>query len=592
MEYTKWVNDKISAMRVYKPFAHFFREIHYHFYVRDNEWHIIANSENAKHSGDTIDGVMALIKKQGIVSLKTSTGDKQRQLSYDNGMFNFDDAELAEEFAIESIFADIKSEEVFVISEHIDFESSKTKVIKLRASNTLGDNPTITSEADDAWEGVPMKLKEEIISVISSLCLYTPLIESYLITIAINDSEFKLLDFETDVLGKKKESLDLKFKKGFAKVFYPDGFDPVLDLNTRVLPRFIKDLTSNKETDLKDKLWSYKYGYLSFRLAQYELTEETRQHVISDFEYKWLRHLNNKYRIWLEDKLTIRYILSDFKECLPEYYYTVALKEGKNRIVKLVDCPDGLGTSYEDIFKLVEEKKILALKPDEGTHGIGFFKFTYENQKYYLNDKEASKGEVILLLNDVRNQYVITEFIVMHPEIAAIYQGSVNTVRLTVFKKDGKKPQIGNGYMRFGTSKTGGVDNVSAGGVSADLDVESGYFYNPVMMQNRSKLIPTLHHPDTGAKMEGYLPNWEKVKDQILKIAEAIPELEYFGFDIAITPDGIKFPEINRYPDFPKINKLTPVTMDYLLHKLHHKKKKHGYMDAIGKRSIIKLPKR
>jgi hypothetical protein len=165
-------------------------------------------------------------------------------------------------------------------------------------------------------------------------------------------------------------------------------------------------------------------------------------------------------------------------------------------------------------------------------------------------------------------------------------------MRLTVFKKDGKEPQIGNGYMRFGNNQTGGVDNVSAGGISADLDVETGYFDNPVMLENRTRLIPTPFHPDTGEKIEGYLPNWDYVKEQILKIAAAIPELEYFGFDVALTEDGIKLPEINRYPDFPKINKLTPAAMDYLLYKLEKKKDKYSYMDGTGKRSLIKLPRR
>lgn len=72
---------------------------------------------------------------------------------------------------------------------------------------------------------------------------------------------------------------------------------------------------------------------------------------------------------------------------------------------------------------------------------------------------------------------------------------------------------------------------------------------------------------------------------------ESIPQLEYFGFDLAITEDGIKFPEINRFPDYPKIEKYNPKTIDYLLYKLEMKKKKFGYYNKPC-RKLIHLPKR
>ena len=91
--------------------------------------------------------------------------------------------------------------------------------------------------------------------------------------------------------------------------------------------------------------------------------------------------------------------------------------------------------------------------------------------------------------------------------------------------------------------------------------------------------------------MEGIIPHWEQVKSTVLAVAASIHQLEYFGFDIAVTEDGIKFPEINRFPDYPKIEQLSPVTMDYLLHKLEQKKHKYGY-DVKPCRKLVHLPKR
>ena len=82
----------------------------------------------------------------------------------------------------------------------------------------------------------------------------------------------------------------------------------------------------------------------------------------------------------------------------------------------------------------------------------------------------------------------------------------------------------------------------------------------------------------------------EKIKEIILDMAANITELEYFGFDVAVTEDSVKLPEINRFPDFPKIEKYSQETIDYLLLKLQQKKEKYGY-DVKPCRKLVHLPK-
>jgi len=256
----------------------------------------------------------------------------------------------------------------------------------------------------------------------------------------------------------------------------------------------------------------------------------------------------------------------------------------------MMDCPEGYGNTYEDIRRLIEEKGVLALKPDEGSHGDGFYKLSYEQGRYYLNHQESRWQDVLHILQDVKNQYLITEYIDMHKDIKAIYDGAVNTIRMIVFKKDGKTPRIGNAYMRFGSKRTGAVDNMGAGGMFAKVDIDTGRFYDAKIIED-NQIRPCLYHPDTGVKIEGYLPHWEQTKQEVLAVAGSIPQLEFFGFDLALTEEGLKFPEINRFPDYPAIEKYTPETIDYLLYKLEKKKKKYGYDSSRGHK-LVKLPKR
>ncbi len=386
-------------------------------------------------------------------------------------------------------------------------------------------------------------------------------------------------------------NLRLKIRRKWASAIAIKGLVPYQSI--RWVGDMRRDLFSRNGVSLPKKLWAYRYGFLSYRLDQYGIAPENRREFISDFEYRWLRHINSRYRYWLEDKITLKYIASEYGECFPDYYYYTSLKGGRNRIIPMMDLPEGYGATADDVLRLARERQVLALKPDEGSHGEGFYRLAWENGGFTLNGEDASEEDVLAVLENPANQYLITEYILMHPDLKRIYPEAVNTVRVTVFKRDGHMPIIGNAYMRIGSSRSGFVDNLAAGGIGVAVDVATGRFGDAKMLDgvNMGNLIDCHVHPDTGVPIEGVLPNWEYAKQKIIDIALTMPELEYFGFDIAITADGIKIPEINRFPDFPRIDILTPETIEYLLYKLERKKHVYGY-DVNRTHKPIRLPER
>lgn len=513
-----------------------------------------------------------------------------------------------------------------------EYETKTLNILSQRKSDSLEEEDVlddkfrkVRAEAVDAcdgsWRGGKVPYWDEITEAIDRMCRFVPQLEffgaeivirpeGFCITRMVNHPDyptFKPFSKETSAylfrkVEQKKEAfakggtrlsrgfkkVKLKVRAAFARTFYPAGLVPYLSV--RWIQDVWKDLTTNKETTLKQKLWAYRHGFLSYRLLQYGITEENYGEYISDFEYKWLRHINPKYRKWMEDKITVKYVCSEFNQFFPEYYYHIICKNGNNKVISMMDLPEGYTNEFEDIFRLVQEKGVLALKPDEGSHGDGFYKFTYENGKYQLNYKEATKQQVLDILEDINNQYLVTEYINMCDELKRVYDGSVNTVRMIVFKKDGKNPQVGNAYVRFGSKKTGAVDNVGAGGMTATIDVETGRFHDAkIVLYNSIEDCPV--HPDTGVPIEGYLPHWEQVKADVLAVTKSIKQLEWFGVDLAVTNDGIKFPEINRFPDYPAVEKYTKPTREYLLMKLAGKKRMFGY-DVKPNRTLVHLPKR
>ncbi len=378
--------------------------------------------------------------------------------------------------------------------------------------------------------------------------------------------------FKFKIFTKK---VRLKFAKLFADIFYPKGLVPYLSF--RWLKNVKDDFFENKNVPVKTKLWAYRHGFLSYRLDQYGITKDNYKEFISDFEYRWLRHINNYYKVWFEDKITIKHIASEYNHLFPKYYYYIGLRQGENKIIPMMDCPRGYKNTYKDIFNLIKKEGDIALKRDNGSHGEGFYRVSYKNNKLYLNLNEATEQDIINILSDKNNEYLVTEYIKQSDFINKIYAGSVNTMRVIVFKADGKTPEVGNVYMRFGSSKTGTVDNIGAGGINVTIDEETGVFHDALIITDDLKIAPCKEHPDTHVPIEGSIPNWEKILNDIKEISSFFEQIEYFGFDVSITDNGIKFPEINRYPDYMKIDKLKPRSMKYLLYKIEQKKKIYGY---------------
>lgn len=377
-------------------------------------------------------------------------------------------------------------------------------------------------------------------------------------------------------------------RRQWAKAVFPSGLVPYQSV--RWIGDIRRDLLASNGVPLRQKLWAYHNGFLSYRIPQYGLTPENREQFISDFEYRWLRHINRDYRDWLEDKISLKHIAAEFNDLMPAYYFHTHAHSGGVQVTALMECEDNGELTLQNVLDQARRVGTVALKPDEGSHGDGFFRLDADRDGYRLNGAQASESDVLGVLSNPSNDYLVTEFISMHPAIARIYPKSVNTVRMIVFRRDDEPPQIGNAYLRIGSERSGYVDNTAQGGLLAEVDIATGRFGNGQMLEN-GRVVPCPRHPDTGELIEGQLPEWDNVRESVLRIAESLPQLEYFGFDVAITPDGCKIPEVNRFPDYPRIEKLTAETTSYLLGKLEAKKKAYGY-DLRRPRSLFGLPRR
>lgn len=334
------------------------------------------------------------------------------------------------------------------------------------------------------------------------------------------------------------------------------------------------NLLRDKDTPLKVKLWCYRRGFMPWRIAQYGMDKNNFQEFLSDRDYMYIHQINNNYKKWIEDKMTLRLVLEPFKKYLPKYYYQIIQRDDRQIILPLSDLPNGYEASFDELFRLLRDKGKLSLKAASGTHGVGFYKMEYSNGGYYLNNKEVSEFDIRNVIKSFRSFYIVTEYINMHEDIKKIFVGSVNTIRVMMINRDGHHPQLMDAYMRIGTNKSGVTDNVAFGGVVCSVNMETGEFGNGLQLVNHS-YVSIERHPDSGEFLHGVVPNWEYIKSKLLDMSKYLSQLEYLGFDVVCTQEGFVILEINSHQDLHRLPSYSQTVRDFFAYKLLRKEKRY-----------------
>ncbi len=183
----------------------------------------------------------------------------------------------------------------------------------------------------------------------------------------------------------------------------------------------------------------------------------------------------------------------------------------------------------------LSDKEAVMVKPVDGLGGHGVHKLATAE----VGDKEA-------FLQKLRSERLfLEELIVQHPDINALCDKSINTIRVMTVT-DGKRAEILYAGMRLGTGAD--VDNFHAGGIGVHVDFEAGVLRGSGVNKDG---VWFDRHPLSGVVFDGYrLPMWEQVREMCLEAALVNPKIHVVGWDVAVTPEGPTFVEGNRRPGF------------------------------------------
>ena len=270
--------------------------------------------------------------------------------------------------------------------------------------------------------------------------------------------------------------------------------------------------------DMRDCAVKYGAGYMDYDLFEmYNLTPDQRDTYLTRGRNNELvaRYNDRAHMDELGDKIQFN---TKFAPFLHREWVPVT---GENR---------------EEVLAFLGRHSVFMAKPAKGSCGWGIEKLRTED----FPSLDALYGH----LAEKAPLLELEEVIEQHPAVAAIYPGSINTVRMVTIRGKSGRVYLVTAMFRIGNGKF--VDNFNSGGMVAPMDPETGTVTDWAL-DKRKNLYG--NHPATGTPIQGFVfPDWDRAVELVTQAAQVVPEVGYVGWDVCFTPEGPCLVEGNQFP--------------------------------------------
>jgi hypothetical protein len=318
-----------------------------------------------------------------------------------------------------------------------------------------------------------------------------------------------------------------------------------LYVSSYILSRLaLKEYRSETALPFAVRFLMWRLGFFSSSYILYNLKDNPYREYLNDYRenVKAIR-VNHGYQHYLDNKILFSALVQNDVEVPPVYALIM------NGVIQPLTKAYDVKTAA-DILSLVKKESII-LKPVDSASGAGVVKLEYKENVFIKNNAKETEEDLIKYLKSLHN-YIISPSIGQAKYSKDIYPRSVNTVRiLTMVDPALNTPFIAAAAHRFGTDISFPVDNCNAGGLTAEINIETGELSSAVRTKIRGNALQWFDkHPDTGAQIKGLaVPQWRTVRDKILELSGRISFLKYIGWDIIIMENGFIVLEGNDGPD-------------------------------------------
>ncbi|WP_276257051.1 sugar-transfer associated ATP-grasp domain-containing protein [Halomontanus rarus] len=358
-----------------------------------------------------------------------------------------------------------------------------------------------------------------------------------------------------------------------------------------------RDTQSDLSEPLRRRLWLWRRGFLTQSGVLYGLEESNYREYVTDYQrFVRTKRINGTWSVALSNKLAFHWLLQPFDDHRMTVYGM--LRDGSFHGIDSLQPPQAIGDggtrtrtrtrtqnqapnrTHRDgpdwVVDRLEDEKRLVLKWVQGGGGNNVLLCSRVDGGYRVNGEHLSEAAFRSRLADLE-EYLVCEFVEQGWFPAELYPETPNTIRIvTMYDRAAGEPFVAAAIQRMGTADSEPMDNFSQGGLTAEIDVETGALGPGAQLPYDGDLEWHAAHPDTGTRIEGaQIPGWSTAVSRILELAETYSYIPYIGWDVVVTgPDGeFKILEGNSYPGLKSIQVHGPLLTDDRVRRFYER---HG----------------
>ena len=138
------------------------------------------------------------------------------------------------------------------------------------------------------------------------------------------------------------------------------------------------------------------------------------------------------------------------------------------------------------------------------------------------------------LLANYKENFIIQSKIEQHPDLAVLNPSSVNTIRVLSYRSSNEVVIL---YAVIRIGRLGkSVDNETAGGIKADIDLSTGRIKGIAFGSPPEK---DMSQTDSGVLVNNYLiPSFPRILDFVKDLHQRLPYYRLVGWDISVDNNG------------------------------------------------------
>lgn len=295
-------------------------------------------------------------------------------------------------------------------------------------------------------------------------------------------------------------------------------------------PRVLSDLIEDYRTfdSNEDAFYETVYNYWTFgcnisEWFRYGFANKSSEEKDGYFTIKnkdlYVSHLNAvSERDKLEDKFEA------YKLLAPYYHREVTSICSEN--------------DFELFSDFVKRHRTIMVKPECGGFGAGVHRVHVNpGEEKRVFDRLLQEGAAFFDKNkwSKTSKVVIEEIIDQDGTMASLHEFSVNCVRLTTIRVDGKVNYF-YPWLKVGMDGAGATGSYQGGSFDAAIDVDTGVL-NTYGIKKGNIIFE--NHPNTGIPIKGFqIPKWDDLLDFAKMLSDKLPQFGYIGWDFALNKKG------------------------------------------------------